>query len=163
MRDQLEEWECQSVLSMNGSFIQELLIHSGQMRPGIVLHQEETRAHCTSSHGTVYDNMEVCATFQVYASSDLHWPTAKPVMLYDVTGSIMFTTASSESFTAATCAHISVNLLWYIERILVPILVFSRELLSCMVLWHRALMPPWWSMFLAVWSETCSGLLGVIL
>ena len=36
------------VNGINGSIIQELPTHSGYLRPNIVLHQEEPRAHCTS-------------------------------------------------------------------------------------------------------------------
>ena len=68
--------------------IQELPIHSGDMRPGIVLHQEEPKSHCTSvrsdnhsevfillpksSQDTVGYDMVVCATLQGNASQDHH-------------------------------------------------------------------------------------------
>ena len=58
-----------------------------------------------NGQSTVGYDMEVCATRQGYSPPDHHWPTAKPVMLNDVTGSITFTTASPDSFTPVTCAQ----------------------------------------------------------
>ena len=79
------------------------------MRPGIVLHQEEPRAHCTSvrsvnrsedfilepnsSQGTAGHDSDVCVTLHEYVSPHHHWPITKLVMLDDVTGSITFTMA----------------------------------------------------------------------
>ncbi|KAJ8342163.1 hypothetical protein SKAU_G00320910 [Synaphobranchus kaupii] len=78
----------QGINELLDSLWRELPTHSGHMRPGIVLHQEEPRAHCTSvksdnrsedfipvpnsSQGTVGYGMEVCATLQGYASPDHH-------------------------------------------------------------------------------------------
>lgn len=78
------------------------------MRPGIVLHQNKSRAHCTSvgsdyfrfhpgksnTEGPVGYEVEVCAELQAYASPDHHSPITKPVMADDVIGSTTFTTAS---------------------------------------------------------------------
>ena len=55
--------------------------------------------------------MEVYATLQGYATPDHHWPTAKLVMLGDVTGSITFTTVSPGSFMPVTCAQCEPSLI----------------------------------------------------
>ena len=44
-------------------------------------------------------------TLQGCASSDHRWPITKLVLLDDITGSTMFTTASSDSFILVTCAQ----------------------------------------------------------
>ena len=85
------------------------------------LHPEEPRAYSTSfrsdncsedlipvpnsSPGTVGYDMEVCVTLEGYTTSDHHWPTNKPIMLEDFTGSITFTMASPDSFMSVTCAQ----------------------------------------------------------
>ena len=85
------------VNGINAFIIQEQPTHSGRMRPNIVLHQEEPRAHCTSirsdnhsedfilvpnsSQGTVGYDLVVCTALQGYASSDHHQPTTKLAMM----------------------------------------------------------------------------------
>ena len=119
------ECEGQSMVSMPSSSLSQ---HSGHMRPGIVLHQEEPRTHCTSirfenlsegfipvpnrSQGTVGCDMEVCETLQGYASPDHHWPTTKLVKLDDVTGSITFPRVSPDSFTCHMCSMWTCSHLW---------------------------------------------------
>nr|XP_033501215.1 nuclear GTPase SLIP-GC-like [Epinephelus lanceolatus] len=84
MLEQLENLMVLHWIYVNGIsafVIQELSKHSGHMRPGTVLHQEEPRAQCTSEK---FDNrsedfilvpgcdMEVCVTLLKYASPDHH-------------------------------------------------------------------------------------------
>ena len=77
--------------------IQELPSHSGHIRQDLILHQEKSRAHCTSvrsddhsedfisvpnsSQGTIGYGTVVFETLQGYASPGNHWPTTEPVML----------------------------------------------------------------------------------
>ncbi|CAB1457778.1 unnamed protein product [Pleuronectes platessa] len=97
------------------SVMQELPTHSGHMRPGIVRHKEEPGAHCTSVRSgnlPVGYDMEFC--------------------------SLMFTTASPDSFTLVTCAHCEPALICEDNRApvaVLPILVFSGKCQSsCAVL-----------------------------
>lgn len=153
------------------AFLSQLLpTHCGQMRLGIVLHKEEPRAHYTSVRSdncsedfisvpnsiqrTAGYNMEVCVTFQGYATPDHHCPTPKPVMLDDVPGSLMFTTASADSFMPITCNQCEPALTCVENELTVAdlmILVFPRDCqATCTVLgWehrshggHRNFMPP---------------------
>ena len=57
-------------------------------------------------------------TLQGYASPDHHLPTAKRVILDDVTGSITFTTASLYTFMPVVQYVLSVNLLSCMKRVL---------------------------------------------
>lgn len=83
-------------------------------------------------------------TFQGYATPDHHCPTPKPVMLDDVPGSIMFTTASADSYMPITCAQCDPALTCVENELTVAdlmILVFPRDCQStCTVLgWeHRS-------------------------
>lgn len=91
-----------------------------------------------SSQGTNGSDIEVCAALQVYASPDHPWPTAKLVMLDDVTGSLTITMPSPNLILA--CHICSV---WTRSHLLGEwdanggraIVVFSQEWQSrCMVL-----------------------------
>ncbi|KAI4903357.1 hypothetical protein NFI96_000121 [Prochilodus magdalenae] len=77
------------VNGINSLILQELAAYSRHMRPGIIVHQEEPRTHCTSG----------------YASPDHHCPTTKPVMLNHVADGITFSMASPEPVTSVTCAQ----------------------------------------------------------
>ena len=132
------------------------------MRLSIVLHQEKPMAHYTSiksnncsedfiqvshsSQGTIGYDIEVCATHQEYAARDHHWPTTKPVLLYDATNNITFTMASPDSFKPVTRAQCEPALICC-AIVGLPILVFSHESRSSCIL-------P-----LTVWLEKCTPVL----
>lgn len=91
------------VNGINALVIQDLPAHSGHMRPGIVLHQEEPRAHCTCirSDNCSEDFIPVPNSSQ---GNIMTWRSVRPskdtlsqtitdhrqIMLDDVTGSITF-------------------------------------------------------------------------
>ena len=110
------EQEGRSVASRPSSS-RKLTTHSGHMWPGIVLHQEEPRSHCTSARSDSHseDFILVPLYSSLWHGGLCHPPrvTAKPVMLYDVTVIKMFTTASPLwNFDAChmcsvwTCSHL---------------------------------------------------------
>ena len=91
-----------------------------------------------SSQGTVGYDKEVCATLQGFASPDHPWPTARPVMLDDVTGSTMSNTLSPDILRPDTCAQCEAALICEENRvpvINVPILVFSCKCQSTCMGW----------------------------
>lgn len=107
-----------SIPSASRSFL-----HTGHMRPSIVLHQEQPKAHHTSLKSNKWSEYFITVPnssqgnvgyvtvpwslcdLQGFASPNLHWPTAKPAMLDDVTSSKAFTMASPDSFMGVTCAQ----------------------------------------------------------
>ena len=98
------------------------------------LHQRKVWQSLTpvpnSSQGSVGYDMEVFATLQGYASCDFHWPTTKLVMLDNVTGSIMITMASPNSFKSVKCAQCEPAIICEANGepvVDLPILVISSE------------------------------------
>ncbi len=109
--------------------------------------------------------MEICVTLQRYSSPDHHWPTAKPLMLEDDADNITFSTASQHTFTSVTCSRCEPALIC--EENKVPmlellILVYADQAAQCCTVstdpttGHQVLIPPPWSLFLTVWSVTCT-------
>ena len=97
------------------------------------LHQHKVWQSLWGFHPSTWQQSGYCrlwhggVTLQQYASSDHHWNTTKPVLLDDITGSTMFTTAPPHSFTPVTCALICEHN--RAEMADLPILVFSHKCL----------------------------------
>lgn len=130
----------------------------------LMLLPREARSHCIVSKQSGRA-VKVYVILQGYASSDNHWP-AKPFML-DVACSITFATASPDSYLPHM---LSVNLLSSVKRMephwwtfwFCWSLVNAIRSACC---WYvntgptdgcQPLMPPSWSLFLTVWSKTCT-------
>ncbi|KAJ8345989.1 hypothetical protein SKAU_G00301820 [Synaphobranchus kaupii] len=99
------------VNGINAFLIQELLTHSGHMRPGIVLHQEEPRAHCTSvrSDNRSEDFIPVPNSSQGTVGYDME---CEPALICEENGApmvdlpiLVFSRECQSSCTVLGCEH----------------------------------------------------------